>query len=215
VVEGILGEWQSLELFLKRGFGFCLVSEADIVSWSLVDYVRDDRCEIGIATDWDYRKRGFGTLTASANAMHASSNGFRTIGWHCWDNNVGSIGVAENVGFRQAASYDVFINHWAAENISDMTQDEFRAFAEFYEQELEVQPPASGFPHIVTAKAWGLSGNRAGVYRHLSKAVDMGWLRDVEHLRSLWPELWFNPKLEELQEWQDLVLSFERRNAPG
>ena len=213
VTAGILDEWQTLDLFLARGFGTCLICGTGIVSWSLVDYVKGDRCEIGIATDWDYRKQGFGTLTAAANAEYARSRGFSTIGWHCWDNNAGSIGVAENVGFRQVASYDVFINHWAAENISDMTQEEFQAFAEFYERELETQPPVSGFPHIVTAKAWGLSGNRERCFRHLTKAVTMGWLRDVDHLRELWPELWFNPKLEQLQEWQDLILRFEMRNV--
>ena len=213
VVDGILGEWRTVDLFLERGFGTCLVCDTDVVSWSLADYVRGDRCEIGITTDWGYRKQGLGTLTAAANVEYARSRGMSTIGWHCWDNNAGSMGVARNVGFRQAARYDVFINHWAAENISDMTQDEFRAFAEFYERTLETNPSASGFPHIVTAKAWGLSGNRAGCFRHLAKAADMGWLRDAEHLRRIWPELWFNPNLEQLQEWQELVSRFEARSV--
>jgi GNAT superfamily N-acetyltransferase len=213
VVAGILGEWQTVGLFLEQGFGLCLVSGPNIVTWSLADFVSDDRCEIGITTDWDYRKRGFGTLTAAASAEHAVDRGYATIGWHCWDNNAGSIGVAENVGFRQMATYDVFINHWAAENITDMTQEEFRAFADAYEQELDARPPESGFPHIVTAKAWGLSGNREGCFRHLNKAVTMGWLRDVDHLRELWPELWFNPNLEEMQAWQDFVSRFGKRHS--
>ena len=57
----------------------------------------------------------------------------------------------------------------------------------------------------VTAKAWALGGDRQGCYRHLSKAVDLGWLRDADHLREIWPEFFWNPNLEEVPEWQILA----------
>jgi RimJ/RimL family protein N-acetyltransferase len=210
VEESILSEWSSLDAFLAYGFGTCLVHDASIASWSLADYVSGERCEIGIETDGDYRRQGLGTLTAAANAAHAVAQGFTTIGWHCWANNAGSIGVAKNVGFQKAADYDVFINHWAAENVSDMSQDEFRAFAEQYEREFEANPPmASGYPHLVAAAAWALARDRASCFRHLHKAVDLGWLRGVEHLRQVWPEFFWNPNLDEMEEWHELVKRFE------
>jgi GNAT superfamily N-acetyltransferase len=209
VMDGILDEWISIDLFLKRGFGFCLVHDAVIVSWSLADYVGGDRCEIGINTDWHHRRRGLGTLTAAATAAHAMAQGYATIGWHCWTNNRGSIAVAENVGFERVADYDVFINHWAAENITDLTQEEYRAFAEFYEREFEAQPPSGGFPHIVAAKACALSGEGEGCFRHLHKAVDLGWLRSIDHLRQIWPEFFWNPNLDQMEEWQALVERFQ------
>jgi len=210
VVDGLLDEWSSVEAFLAHGFGSCLVHETTIVSWSLVDYVQGDRCEMGINTDVGYRRQGLGTLTATANAASALARGFTTVGWHCWSNNAGSIGVAENVGFQKAADYDVFINHWAAENVSDMSQAEFRAFAEAYEREFEAHPPAaSGYPHLVAATAWALARDRAGCFRHLHKAVDLGWLRGVEHLRQVWPEFFWNPNLDQMQEWQTLLERFE------
>jgi RimJ/RimL family protein N-acetyltransferase len=209
-VEGwILAEWHSVDAFFEQGFGFCLVHDNDIVSWSLSDYVSGDRCEIGINTDGDYRRRGCGTLTAAATAAYAVAHGFSGIGWHCWDNNAGSIRVAENVGFAKTADYDIFINHWAAENVSDMTRDEFRAFAEFYEREFEVRPPANGFPHIVAAKAWALSRDRNGCFRHLHRAVDLGWLRSVKQLRKMWPEFFWNPNLDQMEEWQDFTRRLE------
>lgn len=210
VVESILGEWSSLDTFLAHGFGFCLLHGSTIVSWSLADYVSGERCEIGIHTDWNYRRQGMGTLMAAANAARAVDRGFTTVGWHCWANNAGSIGVAEKVGFQKSAEYDVFINHWAAENVSDMTQDEFRAFAEHYEREFEANPPAaSGYPHLVAATAWALAHDRAGCFRHLHQAVDLGWLRSIEHLREVWPEFFWNPNLDQMKEWQDLVRRFE------
>jgi GNAT superfamily N-acetyltransferase len=206
VVDGILETWLSVDSFLAHGFGSCLVHDATVVSWSLADYVSGERCEIGIYTDEHYRRQGLGTLTATANAAHAVGLGYSTVGWHCWANNAGSIGVAEKVSFQKTADYDVFINHWAAENVGDMSQDEFRAFAEHYEREFEAKPPAvSGYPHVVAATAWALAGSRASCFRHLHKAVDLGWLRSAEHLRQLWPEFFASPNLDQMQEWHDLA----------
>lgn len=211
VMDWILDEWKSVDDFFERGFGSCLVHDEEnvAVSWSLSDYVQGDRCEMGIETDGNYRRQGLGTLTAAATAARARARGFSTIGWHCWHNNVGSIGVAGKVGFEKAAEYDIYINHWVAENISDMSQEEFRAFAEFYEGEFQARPPESGFPHIVAATAWALGGDRAGCYRHLHRAVDSGWLRGTEHLRQIYPEFFWNPNLEGMEEWQALVRRFE------
>jgi RimJ/RimL family protein N-acetyltransferase len=209
VTDWIFDGWHSVDAFLEQGFGFCLVCGDDIASWSLVDYISGDRCEMGISTAWDYRRQGLGTLAATATAAEASARGFVTIGWHCWDNNVGSIGVAENVGFQEAVDYDVWINHWAAENVTDMTRDEFRVFAEFYELEFQSRPPASGFPYIVAAKARALSGDRQGCFRHLNKAVDLGWLIGADHLREIWPEFFWNPDLDQIEEWSNLVHRFE------
>ncbi len=206
VEGGILSEWCSLSAYYALGFGFCLLHDETIVSWSCTDYVSGERCEIGINTAWDYRRRGFGTLAATATAAFALASGFSRIGWHCRDNNVGTVGVAENVGFEQAAAYDVFINHWAAENVTDMSQEQFQAFAEFYEHEFASHPPSSGFPHIVAAKARALSGDRCGCFRQLNQAVDLGWLRSVDQLRQIWPEFFWNPDLDQMQPWQDLAV---------
>jgi GNAT superfamily N-acetyltransferase len=211
VIDSMLDAWLSVDTFLAHGFGSCLVHDATIVSWSLADYVSGERCEIGIRTDERFRRRGLGTLTASANAEYAASLGYSAIGWHCWANNAGSIGVAQKAGFQKSADYDVFINHWAAENVSDMSQSEFRTFAEHYEREFEAHPPVvSGYPHLVAATAWALARDRAGCFRHLNNAVDLGWLRGVEHLRQVWPEFFCNPALEQMEEWQELARRFRK-----
>ena len=50
---------------------------------------------------------------------------------------------------------------------------------------------------------------RQGCFRHLHRAVDLGWLRGVEHLRAVWPEFFWNPHLDEMEEWQALLKRFE------
>jgi RimJ/RimL family protein N-acetyltransferase len=190
IKEWINEAWGSDMAFLTRGLGTCLVVENIIASWSLLDYSSGIRCEMGINTDPQHRRRGLGTLAAAATAARARDRGYGRVGWHCWANNVGSLGVARNVGFELVTDYDVFINHWPALNVTDMTQEEFRAFALGYERAFEVRPPTNGYPHIVAAKAWLLGRDRAGCFRHLNRAVDLEWLKSTEHLSSSGIRIW-------------------------
>jgi RimJ/RimL family protein N-acetyltransferase len=99
VTAWMRNNWESVEGFLRNGFGFCTVHNNRLVSWSLADCVVGDACEIGIRTDPDYRRRGLATITAAATVDHALSRGLTTIGWQCDEDNYGSRGVAEKVGF--------------------------------------------------------------------------------------------------------------------
>jgi RimJ/RimL family protein N-acetyltransferase len=205
-----IGEtWRSLEHFFEHGFGFCLLHEGAIVSRCLADFVSGDRCEIGIYTSGAYRRQGLGILTAAAAVAYAADR-FAHVGWHCWDNNVGSIGVAENVGFELRQRYSIYFNHWAAENITDMSRDEFRAFAEHYAAEFARQPPASGFPYVVAAKAWSLAGEGEAAVEYLNRAVDVGWLRDLDHLEAIWPELFSYEMLYDVEGWNELTARLGR-----
>jgi len=78
------------------------------VSWSLADCRSGDACEIGIHTAEPYRRRGLATLTAAATVEYALSNGFSTVGWQCSEDNLGSIGTAEKVGFERERDYTMW-----------------------------------------------------------------------------------------------------------
>ena len=97
--------WGSTEAFLQRGFGFCTLHDTAIVCWCLADCVHGDRCEVGIHTAPAYRRRGLATRTVAAAVAYAFSQGFREVGWHCSDTNIGSWKTAEKVGFTQTSSY--------------------------------------------------------------------------------------------------------------
>ena len=84
------------------------VSASEIVSWSLSDCVSGDRCEIGIRTVPAHRRRGLATVTAAAAVEHALSHSFTVVGWHCPNDNLGSIGTAERVGFRRERDYSAY-----------------------------------------------------------------------------------------------------------
>jgi len=89
----------SLPLFLANGFGFCTVHGKEIASWCTADCVSGDRCEIGIETFEQYRKRGLAACTVAATIEHCLSSGLTHVGWHCWSSNLASAATARAVGF--------------------------------------------------------------------------------------------------------------------
>jgi RimJ/RimL family protein N-acetyltransferase len=97
--------WRSPDRFLRDGFGFVTLHDGAIVSWSLCDGRSADRCEIGIQTMPEYRRRGLAAVTAAATVEHALNTGFTVVGWHCDDNNIGSYRTAEKVGFTLQRRY--------------------------------------------------------------------------------------------------------------
>jgi GNAT superfamily N-acetyltransferase len=104
-IRWMVDNWGSVEGFLLQGLGFCAVQENQIVSWCLTDCISGSACEIGIHTHPEYRRRGLATLTVAATVDECLVQGLTTIGWHCHETNLGSRGVAENVGFVKEREY--------------------------------------------------------------------------------------------------------------
>jgi RimJ/RimL family protein N-acetyltransferase len=105
ITSWITTNWGSQDAFLKRGFGFAMMYKNRLVSWSLADCISGHRCEIGIQTQPKHRQQGLATLTAAATVDYAFQHGFQHIGWHTSEDNIGSIKVAEKVGFKRKADY--------------------------------------------------------------------------------------------------------------
>jgi len=108
-VRGWIGNnWGSTGTFLRDGFGFAMVHRDEIVCWSLADCVSTLGCEIGIHTAPDYRRRGLATITVAAAVDHALERGLPLVGWQCSEDNPGSWGTAEKVGFTLERCYILY-----------------------------------------------------------------------------------------------------------
>ncbi len=207
----ILHFWMDLEAFEQSGFGFAVIREAEVVSHSLTDHVVGDRCEIGVSTDPDHRLKGLAAYVSTRTANEAFTRGLKHVGWMSWANNAGSIAVSLKAGFIEMCQYDVYINHWPAENPEDMSADEFRTFAQEYERQFVERPPSdSGYPHVVAATAWALAGDGEACRKQLHDAIAMGWLTSQQQLRKLWPELFGNPRVLEDDAWLAVLNRLKR-----
>ncbi len=106
VLGWILSFWPSVEAFVSRGIGYCLLADETIASWCLSVFVCDRRYELGLETAPPFRRRNYASLTAAACVEHCLDGGLEPL-WHCGENNPASSAVAEKVGFRKALDYEV------------------------------------------------------------------------------------------------------------
>ncbi|HRJ57960.1 MAG TPA: GNAT family N-acetyltransferase [Anaerolineales bacterium] len=107
--EEMTSERPSVEDFLAKSFGVCVVHENELAGWCLSEYNADGRCEIGIETTSEYRQRGIGTALTLAFLEHAFSHGINEVGWHCFKRNVPSAQTALKAGFDKVCDYHSFI----------------------------------------------------------------------------------------------------------
>ena len=98
--------WGSLDNFLARGVGFAVVKGDEIISRCHSVMVGGGEAEISIETVEPYRRQGFATLAACALIEQCLEQGLRPA-WSCWDNNITSQILAQNLGFEQPVDIPV------------------------------------------------------------------------------------------------------------
>ena len=108
VIEEMQSERLSVEDFLQKSFGYCVINVKEIVGWCMSEYDLGHRCELGITNVEGYRRRGIATTAGTAVIKHALVQGITDIGWHCWADNKPSIATARRLGFTKRCAYPVY-----------------------------------------------------------------------------------------------------------
>jgi len=162
--------------------GYCLGAyvrtERRIISWCLVDCIVDDKMEIGVTTDPEYRRQGLATIVVAATVDRSMSNGISQIGWHCVDSNIGSYTVAERVGFVHVKDYSSFTPHPPIENITDLDNEKWAEWGKHYDAMNEVQP----IYHWQAAQCWAFAHNVSNTIKNVKHLWRSGQTIDRETL---------------------------------
>ena len=111
LIEEIEECWPSVERFLDRGFGTCVLRGEEIVSRCTAEYLSAGKCGIGILTEEAYQGKGLATLAALAFIEHSYSLGL-VPHWDAWLNNRPSVAAAEKVHFKKLEDYSVFFGFY-------------------------------------------------------------------------------------------------------
>jgi RimJ/RimL family protein N-acetyltransferase len=176
VLDAIRSNWNSQAEFFQDGFGFCLINDEAVVSWCMADCASNERCEIGIHTDYAYQKRGLASLTVSATVEHALGRGFTTIGWHCWQHNLASIKVAEKVGFQLQRHYDAYM---CLANDSAFSLERGAKAARAGEHQEAIgwfnQAGTNAWAYFLAARSHAVMGANGAAIGALRHAADQGW----------------------------------------
>ena len=92
--------WPSLGRFLEKGFGTAAVIDASIICWCTAEYVSKSKCGIGIEVIDEFQNKGIATATAAHFLEHCTNQNI-VAHWECDKDNIGSVRVAEKVGFEK------------------------------------------------------------------------------------------------------------------
>jgi RimJ/RimL family protein N-acetyltransferase len=90
-------------------FGFVILDRTRpqpvIAGWATVDFIAARAGDLGFFTQPDYRRRGLGTVAASAALEHGFATGLQQVNWTCDADNPGSIRTAERLGLERLEDY--------------------------------------------------------------------------------------------------------------
>jgi RimJ/RimL family protein N-acetyltransferase len=109
VIEEMMSERPTVEDFLAKSFGFCVVAGDEIVGWCMSEYNTGDRFEIGVGTSEEHRRRGLALQTSRAVIGYGVARGYSRVGWHCGADNMASNGLAQALGFSHVCEYPAYV----------------------------------------------------------------------------------------------------------
>lgn len=98
-----LHHYFSLEDFVTRGGGFCIVKGEEICSMAIAFLEGNKAIQIQIATKDQFRRRGLATIAGAALLNHCLDNGIRAD----WDaSTISSRALAYKLGYTQCIPYE-------------------------------------------------------------------------------------------------------------
>jgi len=99
--------WGSVDRYLDQGIGFCLVRDHTLVTWCSTDFLFNRTCELYVETFEPYRNRNLASMAADA-CIRACLQKRLKIHWHCWENNTGSVRLAQKLGLIKILNSPVY-----------------------------------------------------------------------------------------------------------
>ncbi|PIE81169.1 MAG: hypothetical protein CSA11_05195 [Chloroflexi bacterium] len=193
VTHEMLTERPSIEDFLQKSFGTCVLLTNEIVGWCLTEYNLNTRCELGIATMPHVQGKGLATATASATMREAARRGYTEIGCLCTGDNEPSQSLVRKLGFslfRTDDTYYAFFNPMLNQGVNgnvQMHEGNFQEAVMWYEQALVHDEPPIWLLWNASM-AWANLGNQTKTFAYLNQLVDAGFedrglLQSAEHFR--------------------------------
>lgn len=99
--------WSSVEDFLQKGIGFCIMNDKLVVSRAISGFVTKNTQTIGIETLKEYRRKGFAKKSVIEFLKHCKTNKFEPY-WDCMKKNIASASTAESIGFSKDFEYALY-----------------------------------------------------------------------------------------------------------
>ena len=204
-VKRIKKFWGSIDTFLKKGVGFYLIKDNEVISSCISCYVSGTEYEISIVThDPEERKKGFATAVARAYIDYCVQHGLTPV-WTADMVNPASIAVAEKLGFEKVGEYpDYYFYFDELENIvfnvcNNVRQRNFKKVEIFLEKSAEIGG-LTPVHYYRIGRAYASAGEDDTAFKYIKKAIDNGFtdvkrLTEDENLK----------RLQKTEKWEKLL----------
>jgi RimJ/RimL family protein N-acetyltransferase len=107
VIGWITSFWPSVDRFVEKGIGYCILQNEIITGWCLSVFVSGSKYELGLETVEHFRGKGYAKAVATACIKYCLEHGLTPL-WNCDAENPPSVAVAEAVGFKKMREYPVW-----------------------------------------------------------------------------------------------------------
>jgi RimJ/RimL family protein N-acetyltransferase len=188
LLEELCSERTSVDDFLDKSFGICVLNGSELAGWCLSEYNQAGRCEVGVATLEKYQRQGLGTATTLALLDQAARRGYRQVGWHCWSDNLPSAALARRAGFELVHETNEYLclfdlsMQLALHGHHHHRAGDLEQALGWYERSIGAgNAPAWVFYDAACCQA--LSGDRANALKNVSMAIERGF-GPIEHILS-------------------------------
>jgi RimJ/RimL family protein N-acetyltransferase len=205
LAEEIAFHWGSLDTFVDKAVGYCVLHDGCVVSWCYVQALGNKAQTIDIWTSSDHRGQALGTAVGSAVIHHCLAQGYTPF-WFNDEANLASRRLAERLGFRYEGDlYLVDIPFEPYDFYRSLAihfffpQERYRQAAEAYQRAFSVQE-GEAEDYYNAAVGWAEAQEDELALTHLDKAIARGW-QDAESLdgTAAFERLWGTPRWEELK----------------
>ena len=98
--------WNNTNDFLSKGKGYCITYNNAIASWAFSAAVSTKEIDIGIETNPEYQKQGFGMIVANKMIQYTIEQAKEPV-WACHYKNIASEKMAEKLGFVKVSECSI------------------------------------------------------------------------------------------------------------
>jgi len=100
--------WGSVSRFLQHGFGYFISYKDKIVSESISIFASENYAEIDVTTSSNFSGMGLATHVSATFIKHCLEHD-KVPRWDCDIHNLGSIYLAQKLGFENPRMYSIFV----------------------------------------------------------------------------------------------------------
>lgn len=194
----------------QHAFGFVALHHGRAVSWSVIDCIVNQRGEIGLETESEYRQQGLGGATSAATIHYGLTHGLTAVHWDVISYNTPSVQMAERHGLKLVWQYHqnliLFneVSYLANLAWAELDKANYQATLDFCQKLLALEK-GQMYGHFLTGAAWAGLGQPETAFYHLNETIHCGW-DDLFELKN-------NPTLKVLHgspEWGVLLQRLEQ-----